>query len=94
MLFPRQPDFSLGRPRDRVCEADRSPINTYRLIPIDLDGYLFDGYLFDGWDGPKAELVRSRLAADFTGWKTDNDKFEAAFERVIEALKTGRELDL
>ena len=56
-----------------------------RLIPLDLDGYLLDG-----WDGPKAELVRSRLAADFTGWKTDHDKFEAQLERVVEALRTDR----
>ncbi len=54
------------------------------LIPLDLDGYLFDGY--DGRFGPR---LRERLAADFTGWQTDNAKFDAQFEQVVEALRTG-----
>jgi hypothetical protein len=47
----------------------------------------------DDWGDGKADQVRSRLAADFTGWETDNDKFEFAFEKVVSALREdgGRE---
>ncbi len=54
------------------------------IIPLDLDGFLFDG-----WEGGKASLVRERVAADFTGWQTDNTKFEEQFERVVKTLRTG-----
>jgi hypothetical protein len=52
------------------------------LIPLKLDDYLFEG-----WKDGKAELVRSRLAADFTGWSCDNQKFETHFEHLVKALR-------
>jgi TIR domain/Pentapeptide repeats (8 copies) len=51
------------------------------LIPLNLDDFLFK------WTSGKAEEVKSRLAADFTGWKRSNKRFEGAFESVIRALR-------
>lgn len=54
------------------------------LIPLNLDNHILDS---DDWGDGKAAQVRKRLAADFTGWETDNDKFDSAFEKVVLALR-------
>jgi hypothetical protein len=56
---------------------------TLALIPLNLDGYMFGG----DWNDGKAISVKSRLAADFTGWETDNAKFEREFERLVRAFR-------
>lgn len=52
------------------------------LIPLNLDGSLFT------WESGWADEVMGRLAADFTGWETDNAQFEVQFERMVKALRS------
>lgn len=54
------------------------------LIPLDLDGYLFSGK----WTSGKERQVKSRLAANFKNWESNNSLFENEFERVVLALRS------
>ena len=53
------------------------------LIPLNLDGFLFSGDWHSGWK----DQVQSQLAADFTDWEKDGEKFEREFEEVVQALR-------
>ena len=53
------------------------------IIPLNLDGQMFK----PDWHDWKKETLTSRLAADFTGWKNDDDKFNRELEKVIKALR-------
>ena len=76
--------------KERGLMKDRNE-KVLSLIPLNLDDYLFS----DQWKSGKARQVKARLAADFTGWESDNNKFERAFKTVARALKidnSGREI--
>ena len=62
------------------------------LIPLNLDGHLFKKSRKA--TTATATVIKSRIAADFTGWENDNDKFESEFARLLKALRAddgGRE---
>ena len=69
--------------KERRLMKERDGEKVHALIPLNLDGYLFDG-----WTSGMASQVKSRVAANFIGWETDNTIFERAFAGVLNALKT------
>ena len=54
----------------------------WKIIPLNLDGSLFK------WTGEHGAVIRQRLAADFTNWKSDADKFDNQLGEVVKALRT------
>jgi hypothetical protein len=53
------------------------------IVPLNLDGFLFT----DGWESGYREQILSRLAADFTGWQTNEGKFEHEIEKLVRTLR-------
>jgi len=72
---------ALGKERKLMKQSNKKAM---ALMPLNLDGYL----LSDEYQGEMKQQLESRLAPDFTGWETDNAKFEEQFERVVKALRT------
>ena len=76
--------------KDEIRKATERERRDGRDIIIPL---MVDRYLLDGWEDGMAADLRSRLAADFTGWEQDNAKFEEQFERVVRALRTDEDAE-
>ena len=75
MEFVRQYAAQIERPpKDTICLFDADNFRRPTLAHV---------------PGGAGQQIKERLAADFTGWETDNAKFEEQLERVVKALQTG-----
>lgn len=70
-IVAREQQFRQQTGRDRAM-----------LLPLNLDGYFLGG----NWRHRHQNLVRSRLAAEFSGWRRNNTKFERELTDLAGAL--------
>lgn len=75
-------NFEIDLALHRETELRKEGGDVWRIIPLDLDGHLFSS----AYSG-EALRIRKRLAGDFTGWKTDSDKFDRQIDRVMQAIR-------
>jgi TIR domain/Pentapeptide repeats (8 copies) len=52
------------------------------LFPVRLDNYLFEQ-----WEHERKADVVSKVVGDFRGWNSNADKYQAAFQKFLKALK-------
>lgn len=68
--------------KERSLMKERNK-KVYALIPLDLDGYIFSG----DWVSGKEEQIKSRIAGDFNGWETDEDRFNVEFDKLVKSMR-------
>lgn len=66
------------------AQAKEERLDQEIVLPIDLDGFLFSPSYY----GDTAELLRSRLAANFVGWRDHAFPLEKRFQSILSALRT------
>ena len=85
--FDREVDTAIEKEQELRKKYDKQVL---AIIPLNLDGHLLDRNKsgeFE-WKHRHAAELRKRAAANFTGWKSDNTKFDEQFELVVKALRS------